>query len=322
MINNIALGVDIGGTNTAYGIVSDDGEILLEGSISTRGDNTIEGFTKRLFIEVEYKMKSLNTPVELSGIGVGAPNGNYYSGNVEYAPNLPWTGEIPVSEVFKDQFNQDAVYVTNDANASAIGEMMYGNAKGLKDFMVITLGTGLGSGIVSNGKLLYGHNGFAGEVGHMIVEPNGRLCGCERQGCLETYASATAMVRTAMDHLKNKDKDSLLRKLETINSLEITRAAEKGDELALNVFEETARYLGIGLANAVAVTNPEAIIIQGGLAKAGDLLFKPTSYYLEENLLNIYKGKVKLLGSGLKNNNAAIVGAAALVWQESKKVMA
>lgn len=307
----VAIGVDIGGTNTKFSWVDRLGKILTQDSIPTTDFNT----AGELVIALCSKLQSLKDDSwELKGIGVGAPNGNYYRGTIEYAPNLKWKGVIQLDQLFQNEFNVP-VYVTNDANASAMGEMIFGSAKWMKHFIQITLGTGVGSGIVIDGEILYGHDGFAGELGHVIVNPKGRRCGCGRKGCLETYASATGIVRTAHKFLTGNEKPSLLRSNDNITAYDIYKAAEKGDKLALKVFDFTAKKLGLALANAVAVTSPEAIFLFGGLAQAGELILAPTKRYMEQNLLKVYQNQVKLLPSGLEGAKASILGAAALVWQ-------
>jgi glucokinase len=256
----------------------------------------------------------------MRGIGMGAPNGNFYSGTIEYAPNLPWKGIIPIAKLVSDKFKLD-VTLTNDANAAAIGEMMYGAAKGMKDFIMITLGTGVGSGFVANGQLIYGHDGFAGEIGHTIVLPDGRIHeGTGKKGSLESYASATGVRLTALEVLENSSEPSLLRNLDkdTIDSKAVYDAAIKGDKLALEIFEFTGKILGISLANAVMISSPEAIVLFGGLTKAGDLILKPTREHMEENLIQVFQNKVKILISHLKESDAAILGASALVWEKEK----
>jgi len=256
----------------------------------------------------------------MRGIGMGAPNGNYYSGTIEYAPNLPWKGIIPLAKLVTDKF-QLPVKLTNDANAAAIGEMMYGAAKGMKDFIMITLGTGVGSGIVANGQLIYGHDGFAGELGHTIVIPDGRMHeGTGKKGSLESYASATGVRLTALEVLENSQEDSLLRSADksTLDSKVVYDAAIKGDKLALEIFEFTGKILGLALANAVMFSSPEAIILFGGLTKSGDLILKPTRMHMEENLIQVFQNKVKILVSHLKESDAAILGASALVWESNQ----
>ncbi len=249
------------------------------------------------------------------GIGVGAPNGNYYNGTIEFAPNLSWKGIIPLKELFEKHSKLPTV-VGNDANCAAMGEMIYGGASGMKDFMLITLGTGLGSGYVINGEVLYGHDSFAGELGHIIVEEEGRLCGCGRKGCLETYVSASGIVRTANKLLKENEQESSLRGLIEIESKDIAEAAESGDALALLAFDLTAKKLGLALANSVAITSPQAIFLYGGLAKSGNLILVPTKKYMEINMLNIFKNKVEIKLSSLDNEDAAILGASALAKNE------
>jgi len=252
----------------------------------------------------------------LIGIGIGAPNANYYKGIMENPPNLPW-GNVNVIEIVKKHIDLPAV-ITNDANAAAIGEMKFGAAKGMKDFIMITLGTGVGSGIVVNGELVYGHDGFAGEIGHTIYDPDGRMCGCGRRGCLETYTSASGIKRTVFELLGEFNDESILRNVSfnEMNSKMISEAANKGDKLALEAFDKTAKILAIKLADAIAHTSPEAIILFGGLALSGELIFNPLYKYLELYTLNVFKGKVKVIPSGLSNGNIAVLGAAALIWKE------
>jgi glucokinase len=248
---------------------------------------------------------------KISRIGIGAPNGNYYTGNIEHAANLKWKGIIPMAKWIENKFSKPTI-ITNDANAAAMGEMIYGVAKGMKDFIMVTLGTGVGSGFVANGKLILGHDGFAGELGHVIAIRNGRLCGCGRKGCLETYTSATGIVITANEILMQSKEASLLREAHTITSKSIHDAALLGDRIALQIFDYTANILGQTLADAVAITSPEAIILFGGLSLAGDFILKPTQQYMDDNLLINYKGKVKILSSAFQGSDAAILGAAAL----------
>jgi glucokinase len=255
--------------------------------------------------------------LRLVGIGIGAPNGNFYKGTIEFAPNLAWKGVVPMTAITEEIFGVPA-YLTNDANAAAIGEMIYGGARGMKDFVVITLGTGVGSGFVVNGNLMYGHDGFAGEFGHITVDTQGRRCGCGRIGCLETYASATGIVQTVkeLQHELAFQDSVLHKKTETLTALDITEAAMQGDKLALQAFEYLASILGAKLADVVAITSPEAIFLFGGLAQAGDILLIPVKKYMEANLLKIFQNKVKILPSLLNGSNAAILGAAALAWKE------
>ncbi|MFN3873369.1 MAG: ROK family protein, partial [Ignavibacterium sp.] len=279
--NNLVLGVDIGGTNTVFGLVDKIGNIYLISSIPTEADKSAENLFSRLFEKFHQLSEDAEEEFELAGIGIGAPNANYYKGTVENPPNLNW-GFVDIINLIK-KFSDVPVALTNDANAAALGEMYYGTAKGMKDFIVITLGTGLGSGIVVNGNLVYGHDGFAGEIGHTIFDPNGRQCGCGRKGCLETYTSAPGIKRTVMELIAKTNFKSRLRSIsyENLDAKIITELALNGDELAIEAFDFTAKVLGIKLADAVAHTSPEAIILFGGLANAGDLLLIPTKKYLE-----------------------------------------
>ena len=307
-----SIGIDIGGTNSVMGIVDKMGNIVFETSISTHDFEDVREFVATCYAHLSEAIHKIGIDL-IKGIGIGAPNGNYYHGTIEFAPNLRWKGIIPLADLFSNQFNLPAT-VTNDANAAAIGEMMHGAAKGMNDFIMVTLGTGVGSGFVANGKMIYGHDGFAGELGHVIVEHKGRLCGCGRHGCLETYASATGIVRTVHELLHVSKTPSLLRNIEKIESKDIYLAATQGDALALEAFEFTGTILGTCLANAVAITSPEAIILFGGLAQAGHFIFEPTQRAMEANLLAIYKNKVKLLPSELRESDAAILGTASLAW--------
>jgi glucokinase len=315
----IVLGVDIGGTNTALGYVDQKGVLLAELTISTEAQRSATEFFDRLHREAENLRASIKEDTRVLGIGLGAPNGNYYKGTIEQPPNLSWRFVDVVASLQK--WYAMPVVLTNDANAAALGEMLFGAAKGMKDFIVITLGTGLGSGIVANGELIYGHDGCAGEIGHTIVDPEGRQCGCGRCGCLETYVSAGGIRRTVEDLMKSSATPSLLREINfaELTSKHIYEAALKGDKLAQEAFDLTGRYLGFKLADSVAHTSPEAIILFGGLAAAGDFIFEPTKKYLEKYLLNIFKNKVKLLPSGLPKGNSAVLGAAALIWNEVQK---
>lgn len=309
----LALGIDIGGTNTAFGIVDRRGQIIEQGSMPTKGYATAAQYVKALAKEINPLIKKVKRQ-HIKGIGVGAPNGNFYTGEIVNAANLEWYGIIPIAEMFSDTFGLP-VTLTNDANAAAIGEMQYGVARNMKDFIMITLGTGVGSGIVANGQLVYGHDGFAGEVGHMIAVRDGRECGCGRMGCLEKYCSSPGMASTAEKWLDVRTDKSLLRDFKgKITSKTVYDIALTGDKLALDVFDYTGMLLGQTLADVVAITSPQAIIFFGGLAKAGDLLLKPVKKHLENNLLHIYKGKVELLLSALPDTDAAILGASALVW--------
>ena len=313
----LAIGIDIGGTGTKYGIVDRDGNVLFSASMSTKGHEEIESFIDALKGNLGELIEKAGGIGRMKGIGVGAPNGNYYTGTIEYAPNLPWKGIIPLAKMIEDKFKLPVV-LTNDANAAAIGEMMYGAAKGMKDYIMITLGTGVGSGIVANGSLIYGHDGFAGELGHTIVIPDGRLHeGTGKKGSLESYASATGVRLTAIEMLEKSKADSLLRKVpkDKLDSKAVYDAAIQGDKLALEVFEFTGRILGLALANAVMFSSPEAIVLFGGLTKAGELILKPTRENMEANLIQVFQNKVKLLISHLRESDAAILGASALVWE-------
>ncbi len=311
--DDVVLGIDIGGTNTAFGFVEESGNCVAESSFPTHAREPADVFVARLHEQVENLRKSFSRT--LKGIGIGAPNGNYYRGTVENTPNLSWKGVVPLAAMVKKLYNVP-VAITNDANAAALGEMKFGAAKGMKDFIVITLGTGLGSGIVVNGEVVYGSTGFAGEIGHTIVDPGGRECGCGRKGCLETYASATGIRRTVKELLEKSAVQSELRNIppDHLSAKKIADAAHRGDALACEAFEYTGRILGSKLADSVAHTSPEAIILFGGLAASGELIFEPTRRHLEANLLNIFQGTVKLLPSQLQERNAAVLGASALVW--------
>ena len=308
----LSVGIDIGGTNTAFGLVDESGRIVARGNISTRNNSDFQDYVNQVSDGIRQLLEQTND-AELSGIGIGAANGNYFSGCIENAANLPWKGLVKIVETFKKQFGVP-VFLTNDANAAAIGEMVYGGAKGMTDFIEITLGTGLGSGIVTGGKMLYGHDGFAGECGHVIVERGGRDCGCGRKGCLETYVSATGVVRTATELLAKRNIDSELRSIPNnqLTALKVSQAASRGDAIAKEVFEFTGEMLGRALADFVAITSPQAIFLFGGLAKAGEILFEPVRRAMEANMLNIFKNKVQVLPSQL-GDDAAILGSAALV---------
>ena len=310
------IGVDLGGTNTVFGIVDARGNVVVNASIKTAVHNEIELYLDDLVVGLNMLIEQVGGKDKIRGIGVGAPNGNYFNVSIEFAPNLPWKGKIPLAQMIQERIGIP-VALTNDANAAAIGEMTYGAARGMKDFIVITLGTGVGSGIVVGGQLVYGHDGFAGELGHMIVRRNGRMCGCGRQGCLETYTSATGVARTAREYLSIRSDESLLRSVDVdaITSKDVYDAAMQGDALALEIFEATGAILGESFADFVTFSSPEAIILFGGLTKSGDLLMNPIKHHMEKNLLPIYKGKTKLLFSQLKESDAAVLGASALGWE-------
>jgi len=311
------VGIDIGGTNSVFGIVDARGTILCSGSVKTQAYDKVEDYVDAVCKNLLPLIESEGGIEKIKGIGIGAPNGNFYSGTIEFAPNLPWKGVIHLAELFERKLGIPTA-LTNDANAAAVGEMTYGAARGMKDFIMITLGTGVGSGIVINGQVVYGHDGFAGELGHVIVRhENGRMCGCGRKGCLEAYCSATGVARTAREFLVARSDESLLRNIssEEITSKDVFDAAVKGDKLAQEIFEFTGSLLGEALANFVAFSSPEAIILFGGLAKSGDYIMKPVQDALDKNVLNIFKGKTKLLVSELKDSDAAVLGASALGWE-------
>lgn len=313
MTKPFVIGIDIGGTNTALGLADRRGQILVQSSIATTAYPTVAQYIAAIEKEVLVFTERAGAD-NINGIGVGAPNGNFYTGEIADAPNLPWRGVIPLAAMLSNTLNYK-VTLTNDANATAMGEMMYGAARGMKDFIMVTLGTGVGSGFVANGQVIYGHDGFAGELGHAIAVRDGRACGCGRKGCLERYCSATGIVITANEWLAERQEASALRAYEgKITAKHIHDAAQAGDKLALEIFEYTGMILGQTLANAVAITSPQAIIFFGGLAKAGDILLKPVRKHLEENLLFVYQGKVELIPSALPDADAAILGASALAW--------
>ena len=311
------VGIDIGGTNTVFGVVDARGTVLYSGSIKTGKYAEIEEYVTALGQGLTQIIDQVGGPEKIKGIGVGAPNGNYFNGCIEFAPNLPWKGKIPLAQLISEKVGGIPVALTNDANAAAIGEMTYGAARGMKDFIVITLGTGVGSGIVINGQLVYGHDGFAGELGHVIVRRNGRQCGCGRQGCLEAYTSATGVARTAREFMEIRKEDSVLREIDPadITSKDVYDAAMKNDKLALEIFEMTGKMLGEAFADFVAFSSPEAIILFGGLTKAGDLIMDPVKRAMDANMLKVYEGKTKLLVSQLKESDAAVLGASALGWE-------
>lgn len=314
MKQSVIAGVDIGGTSTKLGLVDENGKILGQRreAIADHRDKPIEDFLAVLSNHINELLEEHNCT--LKAVGVGAPNGNFYTGNIKNAPNLPWKGEQVVTSTIEKLLNVPS-RLTNDANAAAIGEMKYGNAKGMKNFIVLTLGTGVGSGIVSNGELIYGHDGFAGELGHSIVYHDGRVCSCGRQGCIEEYASVRGIKKTALEFLlsgKYETKFSIDNP-EALDPKNLTEAAEEGDTLAIETYKETGRILGFKLADAANYTSPEAIIFFGGVAKAGDFLLEHVRKAYEEYALDVYKGKIKIIPSGLVESDAAILGAAALV---------
>lgn len=311
------MGIDIGGTNTVFGIVDTRGMVIASSSIKTAKHNKVEDYIDELYTEATRLIESNNAVDKIHGIGIGAPNANYFTGVIEDGVNLPWPTPLPLARLVEEKFGIP-VAVTNDANAAAIGEMTYGAARGIKDFIMITLGTGVGSGIVINGQVVYGHDGFAGELGHVIVKrSNGRLCGCGRTGCLEAYCSATGVARTAREFLEIRTEPSLLRNLDIdqITSKDVYDAAVNGDKLAKDIFDYTGTILGEAFANMMVFSSPAAFIIFGGLAKSGELLLKPLRAAMDRNMMAIFKGKAKVLLSELKEADAAVLGASALGWE-------
>ncbi len=315
-MKEIVAGVDIGGTNTAFGLVDKTGKVVAETSLETTRYPDITKFITALAAGIN-KLLDSRKGYRLAGIGIGAPNANYHKGTIELAPNLAWKGIVPLGDMLRKK-TRVPVVVTNDANAAAMGEMIFGGAKKMKDFIVLTLGTGLGSGIVINGQMVYGHTGFAGELGHTIIVPGGRACGCGRHGCFETYASATGLVRTVQQLLSEMREESVLRDIPPaeLTSKRIAQAAAKKDPVAVKAMDETARHLAFGIINAIGFSSPEAVFLFGGLANAGDMLFKPVRKYVEANVQPIFRGTTKILPSGIPESNAAVLGAAALIWNE------
>lgn len=315
---NYVVGIDIGGTNTVIGIVDQQGNIMETSSVKTGGYARVEDYVEAVCDVLLLLIKAYGGTEKFRGIGIGAPNGNYYRGTIEEAPNLPWKGVIHLAQMFKERTGIPAA-LTNDANAAALGEMAYGATRGMKDFIMITLGTGVGSGIVVNGQMLYGHDGFAGELGHVCVDrsPEARVCGCGRKGCLEAYCSATGVARTAREILSMTNEYSLLRELtsEQITSKDVYDAAIKGDKIAIEIFRRTGEILGRTIADFIAFSSPEAIVLFGGLTKAGDFIMKPIQDALDSNIMPIFKGKAQLLVSKLKDADAAVLGASALGWE-------
>jgi len=312
----LAIGIDIGGTGTKFGIVDRIGNVLFSGDLSTKKHKRVETFIDELYDKLSALVLSVGGSGRIRGIGVGAPNGNFYTGTIEYAPNLPWKGIVPLAQLIQDKFQLPSM-LTNDANAAAIGEMMYGAAQGMKDFIMITLGTGVGSGIVANGHLILGHDGFAGELGHTIIIPDGRYHeGTGKYGSLESYASATGVMLTAKEVLAKTKEESILRKIpiDEIDSRKVYDAAMLGDKVAKEIFDYTGKILGMALANFVMFSSPEAIVLFGGLTKAGELILKPTREHMEANLIQVFQNRVKILVSHLRESDAAILGASALVW--------
>jgi len=320
-MKDAVIGIDIGGTFTKYGVVDREGKCLCESFIDTVKHADFDDYLKELVAAIQATMKTVTGEFNIKGVGIGAPNGNYYKGTVENAVNLNWKGIVPVVEKMKKYFPGIPIVLTNDVNAAAIGEMEFGGAKNMKDFVVVALGTGLGSGFVANGQLIYGHDGFAGELGHVTVKDNGRDCGCGRKGCLEAYASATGLKRTVYQLLADRMIDSELRdiKYSDLTAKMISEAAHRGDKIALEAFDQTGFILGKALADTVAYTSPEAIFLSGGVANSKELITVPTKKYMEQHLLPIFRNKVKILISQLPDMNVGTVGAAALAWNELKK---
>ncbi len=317
MAKPYVIGIDMGGTNTVFGIVDARGTVLASGSIKTAKHADINDYIDELHAEITRLVEANDAVDKINGIGIGAPNANYFTGIIEDGVNLPWPTPIPLADMVTSKFGIPCL-ITNDANAAAIGEMTYGAARGLKDFIMITLGTGVGSGIVVNGQMVYGHDGFAGELGHVIVKRNnGRICGCGRAGCLEAYCSATGVARTAREYLEIRKDDSLLRNIDisAITSKDMYDCAIAGDNIAKEIFEYTGKLLGESLADFVTFSSPEAFVLFGGLTKSGDLIMKPLKEAFDKNILGIYKGKVKILLSELKESDAAVLGASALGWE-------
>ncbi len=319
-MKEIIVGIDIGGTTTKYGLVDESGSVIYNNSIETQIHADFNDYIKDLESAIRDAINQVDSSLRIKGIGVGAPNGNYYRGTIEHAANLRWKGIIPIVDIMERDFQVPTI-ITNDANAAAMGEAIYGNAVGMNDFVVITLGTGLGSGIVSNGKLIHGFDGFAAELGHVMVNPNGRQCGCGKKGCLETYVSATGLKRTVYKLLADHLEDSELRghSFDELTTKMISDCALRKDVIAIEAFEYTGAILGSKLADTVAHTNPEAIFLLGGLSQAGELIFEPTIRHLEKNLMTIYKGKVKVLPSGIPNETEPILGASSLIVNHFKK---
>lgn len=319
-MKKFAVGIDIGGTNTKFGIVDREGTILTQGRMLTNARDTVQGFIEELYQHLSPMIEQSGGVDAFAGIGIGAPNGNYYTGNIEHAANLKWKGIVPLAAMIQERFGMN-VKLTNDANAAAAGEQQYGCAKGMRDFITITLGTGVGSGIFINGKIVLGHDGFAGELGHTIIRPGGRLHpGTGIRGPLEAYASATGVRETALEMLRDHPtKKSMLRDTspEELTSEKVYECAIKGDEIAKEIFAFTGQLLGEALANFVMFSSPEAIVLFGGLTKAGDLILNPTRNAMEANLVQVFKNKVKLVFSNLKEADAAILGASALIWEEA-----
>lgn len=313
---SLVIGLDLGGTNSVFGIVDSKGEIIATTSIKTQAYPSVDQYIMESVKAIKQIAEQVGGMEKIRAMGIGAPCGNYYKGTIEHAANLVWAkGIVPLANMFVNELGIPVV-VTNDAKAAAMGEMKYGVAVGMNNFVELTLGTGVGSGIVANGQLIYGFDGFAGELGHMIVEPDGRPCGCGRKGCLETYCSATGVVRTAIAMLEESPEATSLRDIATdkLTSYEVYKAAMAGDTMAQEVFKQTGRRIGIACANIATFLSPEAFIFFGGLAQAGELLLRPIEEAYNENVLSLYKGKARFLMSGLDGAKAAILGASAIAW--------
>jgi len=315
------IGLDLGGTNSVFGIVDARGDIKATTAIKTGGFKSADEYVEAAVTALMPIIEQVGGLEKIKAMGIGAPNANYYKGTIEFAPNLPWAhdGVVPLAQMFSEKLNNIPVAMTNDANAAAMGEMVYGAARGMKNFIVITLGTGVGSGIVVNGQLLYGHDGFAGELGHvtMVRGEEGRVCGCGRKGCLECYCSATGVARTAREMLAKTEQPSLLRELnpEEITSLDVSIAAGKGDQLAKNIYDFTGKMLGEACADFAAFSSPEAFIFFGGMVKAGELIMNPIQEAYNKHVMPIFRGKAKFLVSGLDGASAAVLGASAVGWE-------
>ncbi|MBR4299388.1 MAG: ROK family protein [Bacteroidales bacterium] len=316
MNSSFVVGIDVGGQTSKIGVVDARGTVLAQTVIRTDTYDQVEPYIAELAEAVKKLIKESGTEGKVRGVGVGAPNGNYYTGTIENAPNLLWGRQkVEFAKLLNEALGLP-VALTNDANAAAVGEMTYGAARGMKNFIMITLGTGVGSGIVINGEVVYGHDGFAGELGHTIaVRNNGRSCGCGRTGCLETYCSATGVARTAREWLELSDEPSVLRSLDSIASKDVYEAAKEGDKLALKIFEFTGKILGRSFADFIAFSAPEAIVLFGGLARSKEFLLEPMETAMNENVLTLWKNKVKIVFSQLKESDAAILGASALAWE-------
>lgn len=317
MAKPYVIGIDMGGTNTAFGIVDARGNVIASDSIKTGKHSKIEDYIDELYTEVTRVIEANDAKDKINGIGIGAPNANYYTGIIENGVNLPWPTPIPLADMITEKFGIPCL-ITNDANAAALGEMTYGAARGMKDFIMITLGTGVGSGIVVGGQMVYGHDGFAGELGHVCMKRNnGRLCGCGRTGCLEAYCSATGVARTAREFLEIRTDESKLRDIDidAITSKDVYDAAAAGDKLAIDIFNYTGEILGEALADFATFSSPEAFILFGGLTKSGDFLMNPVKESFDKHIMGIFKGKIKILVSEMKESDAAILGASALGWE-------